>query len=949
MSGISNSLRHELGLQGITIKRLEVSLTPASEYEFMTTCTRFLREFEMDAKLRQLEKKTTLNQYIARMFPKFLGGKKEEISQKVSSFTGLLDLWSQSPVIELYKWLFDINPKIEMVIIHNKILEKFKHLDPEFMDTPRKSLKNVSFPFKDIIDVVGKFIHHKSLRVFVENIESSQKMKRGGIQDRKVPSILLLKSALEADYECGRIKEDHKENYEPAERFRYDESKHNYFLKPKEINELDRLSDIKFVGEKVGKYIEDHNPKEVPEVEDVLANRFEGKKKTQVEEVEGLTRIAHRYLFGQPHMVADFKKAGVVDQDEADEGLTHNEMLQRDIVELEKKHKAALSRHEDIETWYRLVLTKFNDYKQNYYVIGREIEAEAKLTDFLMLQYQKSPEIMKVLKGVKNADVIELKKLKLLLGKCFEKTSHDAQYDFQRVFKFAIDYADYENDIVKENESRDQIFELLQKSPPVPDQKGLRNARTKIRELKEWDNDSPVKDKGLKHLMETDDVKDIMAVLQSEYYAESKIAHQQGKQSEGMGDNYHPALTRETVHFHEDENLLDFKIPSSILDGMTKLILRKYMRKNKSRSSSRSSKKSKKSNKKKRGKSNSKSRTSSTNRSLSKKSKRSKSSKSKGSSLSKKPAKRKLRSKSASKSKSKSRSKSSSKSPSRSSSKSGSKSKKPKKSKSKNTKKKGVIKKRTKKSTKAKTSQEPIQESSPPPAPISIPNSYSAVENNFTATEPLPFTMNEQQPRKKKLESWRDEDPIFLSPKSSRSKSVDRQIERLIDEKHKPVPLYKPKIENRTEEIYLDAISRTLPAEQPKTEQLSSKPPSKKTVKKKIVKKGRSKSKKSKSKSKSRSRSKSTLKSNSRSKSKGRVSKSKKPNKTVKKTTGTSSKPKKPKSPGKSQIRKPGTKEKATLQTSKNPAFSVVKPKKPSSGPDSNNPPKRNYGKYNPN
>lgn len=866
MLGISNSLRHELAMQGFATKRVEAVLTHQNEFDFMTLCIRFCKEFETDSKLRQLAKRMTLNEYVAQTFPRLIGGRREEIEAKIDHFLSLLDLWSQSQVIELYKWIFDINPRINTVLIHNKIIDRFKHLDPEFMDTQRKSLKNVSFPFKDMIDVVGKFIHDKSLRVFIENVETGQKIKRGGIQDRKVPAILLIKSALEAEYEVGGQRSQSSQAQDKIEpRFIYNQDKRNYVIKSKNTDEMQpkakssaepwteaRLDAGQFTDEDIDN---------IPDIDHIFDDS-EGYQ-TSKPSVHDLTKIAHKYVFGNNETMQDVKDAiakGLVSTEE--EQLTTNDLLQKDIKALEEKFEAAQKRHQTSDDLYQLVLSMFTENKQNYYTLGKEIGSIAKLTDFLMEVYEESsPENMKTLKGIKYQEVIELKKLKLLIGKCFEKTSEDALYDFQRVFKFAIDYTDYENDILK-GDKGDQIFDLLQKSPPVPDQKGLRNARAKIREFKEFDFDSPVRERTLRSL-EGDDVEVNELLQQSAYYGDSKAGPARLE--------FQEASRTEQTTGYEDDLLLGYKIPSVILDGMTKLLVRKYAkpilietskigakRKSiKSRSVSLDSKKaksksSKKSSKKSKSKSKSKSRSpSKAKSSTSKKSGKVLRKKSTGKSKAKK-SQSKGRSKSASSKKSKKTTKSASKaSVKKPKSKSRSPSVKSKASKS--IKKKPGIKKRVKKSKK------PIKKTAEYTAPISV-NSENLHPDQVMSFQPREIDFEEDEATKsaKKKRSWRDDDPVFKSRASSRGISIDHELDDLVSNRHKisersQMQSVEKSNLNQNEKLLAAATSRQ---EVPK-------------AKKKIVKKKKPKGSKSRARSKSSTKKSTKRKSASKKKASG--------------------------------------------------------------------------------
>lgn len=775
MIGISNSLRHELGLQGISTKRVEVQLSPQNEYDFMVLCVRLCKEFETDIKLKKVAKRISLNEYVARVLPKMLGGRKEEIETKINNFLGLLDLWSQSQVIELYKWIFDINPRINTVVIHNQIIDRFKHLDPEFNDSIRKSLKNVSFPFKDMIDVVGKFIHDKSLRVFIENVEAGQRIKRGGIQDRKVPAILLIKAALEAEYEVGsRQTREEPESSKAETKFSYNNDKRNYVIKPRDDSPQRQTQQQPSLEQKLenGFFTED-DLAEIPDIDHIFDDLEPGYKKSSLQD---LTKIAHKYVFGHHDTLDDVKQAINKNKDALEEeNMSTNSLLAKDIAALEAKHQAAVARHEEMDSLYSLALRLFTDHKQNYYTLGKEISIVAKLTDFLAEFYETNPDHMKLLKGVKQQDVMDLKRLKLLIGKCFEKTSEDALYDFQRVFKFAIDYEDYENDILKGGDKRDQVFELLQKSPPVPDQKGLRNVRAKMRELKEFDVDSPVRDRFHKS-SHREEVEGNDLLMKSAYYHDSKAF-------QSRTDKLEP--TRQELALEEDV-LLGYRIPSSILDGMTKLLINKFYKPliddgskkdgakrkdSKVSSVSSGSKKSKKS-----GKSSTKKKNGgSTSRGKSPKSARSSSAKlSKASKSAKKSPKK--RGKSTKRSASASPDKKSSKSPaSRQSRTPSAKSKS-----AKGTKKPVGAKKRTKKSKKVKKA---APETKSPAEKLIRKSSLDDRDAPKTNSEKL-LSQLDESPSPKKRKVWKEDDPIFRSRDTSINKSVDPELDDLISNRH---------------------------------------------------------------------------------------------------------------------------------------------------------------------
>ena len=177
-----------------------------------------------------------------------------------------------------------------------------------------------------------------------------------------------------------------------------------------------------------------------------------------------------------------------------------------------------------------------------------------------------------------------MKKLKLVIGKCLERASTEIYNDNEPVFKFAIDREDYENDIDHKKKEA-EFFELLNKSPPVPDQKGLKNARARLREFQAVDPSSPMKERVAENFgnMSGEEFNDFMILLKSEYYKD--FADKNGEVDFAVDDE---------EEYEESEKEFDKEqMPPNILKGIALLFKRiweegKKKRKKKRRKRSRS-------------------------------------------------------------------------------------------------------------------------------------------------------------------------------------------------------------------------------------------------------------------------------------------------------------------------------------------------------------------------
>lgn len=193
-----------------------------------------------------------------------------------------------------------------------------------------------------------------------------------------------------------------------------------------------------------------------------------------------LTKIAHRYVFGNRGGLDELKKQ--VEQQLEEEDLTEEELLEKKLQELEQKRDEAEERNRQYDRLYEIVLELFNKAKYNYTQFGKEIKYIENLCTFFETIYDGDKTILKDVRHIKREEVPDMKKLKLVIGKCLERASGEIYNDNEPVFKFAIDREDYENDI-DHRKKEAEFFELLNKSPPVPDQKGLKNARVRLREF----------------------------------------------------------------------------------------------------------------------------------------------------------------------------------------------------------------------------------------------------------------------------------------------------------------------------------------------------------------------------------------------------------------------------------------------------------------------------------
>jgi hypothetical protein len=173
---------------------------------------------------------------------------------------------------------------------------------------------------------------------------------------------------------------------------------------------------------------------------------------------------------------------------------------------------------------YDIVLELFNKAKYNYTQFGKEIKYVENLCTFFETIYDGDKTILKDVRHIKREEVPDMKKLKLVIGKCLERASGEIYNDNEPVFKFAIDREDYENDI-DHRKKEAEFFELLNKSPPVPDQKGLKNARMRLREFQGVDMSSPMKTAFKEsggYNMKGEDFQEFMLMLRSEYYKDYK-------------------------------------------------------------------------------------------------------------------------------------------------------------------------------------------------------------------------------------------------------------------------------------------------------------------------------------------------------------------------------------------------------------------------------------------
>lgn len=168
------------------------------------------------------------------------------------------------------------------------------------MNGPKNGLKNHSHPLKDIIDIVGKQISPKSLKIFIEMIEGNPKTASGGMRDKKIPAGVVIRASLQAVHETSSS-ETKATNKESQEVFEYNSGKNDYYVrgKSREPEQRDYIQEEDEDYEEDGYYQD--GDQDLDE-EDLRA------KKKHDDDMKELTKIAHRYVFGNRGGLDELKK-----------------------------------------------------------------------------------------------------------------------------------------------------------------------------------------------------------------------------------------------------------------------------------------------------------------------------------------------------------------------------------------------------------------------------------------------------------------------------------------------------------------------------------------------------------------------------------------------------------------------------------------------------------------
>jgi hypothetical protein len=240
------------------------------------------------------------------------------VEKKISNFVNTLDFRRQSKEVDLYAWMFDVNAGIKLIEIHNVIIKKFLSYDRDFMYSAKHSLKNHSHPLKDIIDIVGKHISQRSLKVFIEMVEGNPRTSSGGIRDKKIPAVVVIRSSLQAVYETSTVSVE-KVKTEQKEVFDYNESKNDYYVKGKgkQVEKEEKYEDSEYSQSDDGEHGHDGDG---ADSEDAKAQAKHD------DDLQELTKIAHRYVFGNRGGLEELKKQ--VEQQLEEDDLTEEELLE---------------------------------------------------------------------------------------------------------------------------------------------------------------------------------------------------------------------------------------------------------------------------------------------------------------------------------------------------------------------------------------------------------------------------------------------------------------------------------------------------------------------------------------------------------------------------------------------------------------------------------------------
>jgi hypothetical protein len=553
-----NGFKHFLSKEGYNIRQQIATLNAENEFRFTDLLTRFIKELETDIKLKKSPPRIGINEYISKNAGTIIGGKKEKVEEDLNRIYNMLDFEGQSEVVALYAWIIRNNFNVKLLHIHNKILARLRSLDSELLTHKNKTMTKVSYIFKDIVDLVGKFVNQRALDLFIEKIEREDNYRRGGFRDKKVRLVTVLKCALMAAFESSNINEENQQMIGDDEndpnRLTYYKDDHKYTLtkaKTDKKPEGNTLSKGKAKEEEAVvelREVSKFDPHAANEKTDM--DRGTSKDRGGSKDKTGQRKVAGRYFFEKNTDLEELKNKVKEDEEGDPEKKLKSQM---DI--LDKAHEEALKKSEELDDLYETVVRMFNEAKKNYVNLGKEVGHCNRFSGFMKRNNKDDREMMRTIKEVEFQDIPDIKKIKLVEGMVLEKASNEIYYDGQQIFKFQLDKDDYDNQPFKENAKQNTVYDLMNKNPPDIS-RGVKNARNVVREMKEIQGESPLK--GREREAATQDEEELALLKRSAYYGSKD------KKKQNQVDDYSRRVSADRV----DED---------ILKGMGLMIISNYL------------------------------------------------------------------------------------------------------------------------------------------------------------------------------------------------------------------------------------------------------------------------------------------------------------------------------------------------------------------------------------
>lgn len=582
------SLRHQLSLQGYSILNTVVTLTADSEYKFVDLMIRFVDNMLTDLRLGKIANRVTVCEYIAVNAAKVIGGKRERIEEELNRMVSMLDFAGQSIQISLYKWIVEQNLTSKHLSIHSKILTRIKALNSDLMLSKSKNLERVSLLFKDMVDLVAKFISPDTLPLFVEKVEEIDP-RRGGFRDKKVNIAIALRAALGASVEAEQrsIAKKRQKMFEQTEQaeartskspphrtslgmsgyynesvnerskspardhqLEYDQEGNKYTLYRRYQDQTDAgMSDFKDADFGLDEGDDDL----IEQLEQIKA--FEDDDLFETDTRQGARNIAGKYFFKKNENIDDIKRSAAQNAPIPPE---------EEMAQLTKRHEEACKKNQDLDELYRIVLEQFGEAKRNYTVLGKEARHCSNLAYFLKETYPNDKEVIKICHDAEETHIIDIKKMKLCAGHLLSASSTDIRVDEIPIYKFGVDKEDYvyhtRCPVCGHNEDRAVVYELIEKDP-TDTTKGVKHAKIELRLQKEKLTDSPLKEYVEEAVVDEED-EDAALIKKSMFY--------DAKQK-----------SRETKSAVKDDYKFElgdmFEIDQRIKHGMAELVMRKYL------------------------------------------------------------------------------------------------------------------------------------------------------------------------------------------------------------------------------------------------------------------------------------------------------------------------------------------------------------------------------------